>query len=84
MLILGCGRTEEQPAEPRTAEPVLISAFVDAGGARTYYEEMGSGEPLVLIHGGLLDRRMWDRQFEVFKDLHDRMMEPFEALARIS
>jgi ribulose kinase len=27
---------------------------------------------------------LYDQQFEVFKDLHDRMMEPFEALARIS
>ena len=28
-----------------------------------YYEVSGSGEPVVLIHGGFGDRRMWDDQF---------------------
>lgn len=28
-----------------------------------YYEEQGSGEPVILIHGHSLDRRMWDDQF---------------------
>ncbi|MFL5704318.1 MAG: alpha/beta fold hydrolase [Ktedonobacteraceae bacterium] len=27
---------------------------------------MGEGHPLVLLHGGYMDRRMWDEQFEVF------------------
>jgi 3-oxoadipate enol-lactonase len=31
-----------------------------------YYEEKGAGEPVVLIHGGQMDRRMWDVQFDVF------------------
>jgi pimeloyl-ACP methyl ester carboxylesterase len=29
-----------------------IQDYVDAGGLRTYYEVEGSGEPLVLLHGG--------------------------------
>lgn len=37
---------------------------VAADGARVYYEVRGSGEPVVLIHGGFMDRRMWDPQFE--------------------
>ena len=28
------------------------SKFVDAGGIRTHYIEAGSGEPVILIHGG--------------------------------
>jgi pimeloyl-ACP methyl ester carboxylesterase len=36
------------------AEPVL------------YYETTGEGEPVVLIHGGQLDCRMWDEQFQTF------------------
>lgn len=31
-----------------------------------YYEERGSGIPLVLIHAGYLDCRMWDNQMETF------------------
>ena len=35
-------------------------------GGRLYYEVKGSGHPIVLIHAGFLDRRMWDEQFELF------------------
>lgn len=31
-----------------------------------YYEEKGQGLPLIMIHGGFLDCRMWDEQFEYF------------------
>lgn len=31
-----------------------------------YYEVAGSGHPLVLIHGGQLDSRMWDDQFAAY------------------
>ncbi len=30
-----------------------VQDYVDAGGVRTYYEVEGSGDPLVLLHGGL-------------------------------
>ena len=36
-----------------------------APDAGLYYEVQGSGEPVVLIHGGFGDRRMWDDQFDV-------------------
>jgi 3-oxoadipate enol-lactonase len=42
------------------------SGYVDVEGARLYYEEAGQGTPLVMIHGGFLDRRMWDDQFQAF------------------
>src|SRR5947209_8361447 len=29
-----------------------------------YYEQSGRGPAVVLIHGGQMDRRMWDDQFE--------------------
>ena len=35
-----------------TAAP-KIQDYVDADGLRTYYEAVGTGEPLVLLHGGL-------------------------------
>jgi len=44
----------------------ITQSTVDVGGARLYYEEAGSGRPLVLIHGFTFDMRMWDDQFEPF------------------
>jgi len=50
--------------------PEVQTGFVDVEGARLYYEAAGQGEPVVLIHGGFLDRRMWDGQFETFARSH--------------
>ncbi len=50
--------------------PEVTTGYVDVPGARLYYEQAGSGPPLVLIHGGYLDRRMWDPQFEQFARSH--------------
>jgi pimeloyl-ACP methyl ester carboxylesterase len=36
--------------------------FVDAGGVRTYYEVEGSGDPLLLLHGGLVTIETWSNQ----------------------
>ncbi|MGB9874802.1 MAG: alpha/beta fold hydrolase [bacterium] len=33
-----------------------------------YFEIEGSGHPLVFIHGGNMDRRMWDEQFFLFAE----------------
>ena len=42
------------------------SGYVDVDGGRVYYEAAGAGHPLVLIHGGGMDSRMWDAQFALF------------------
>jgi len=45
----------------------LIRAdYAPVNGTKLYFEVAGEGNPLVLIHGGLLDRRMWDDQFALF------------------
>ena len=46
----------------------LETGFVESNGTKLYYETMGEGHPLVLIHGGYMDRRMWDDQFSVFAE----------------
>jgi len=38
----------------------------DVKGGKLYFETAGEGHPLVLIHGGLMDSRMWDGQMEYF------------------
>ncbi|HLG63962.1 MAG TPA: alpha/beta hydrolase [Ktedonosporobacter sp.] len=42
------------------------ASFVAVNGTQLYYEVLGEGYPLVLIHGGYMDRRMWDDQFHAF------------------
>jgi pimeloyl-ACP methyl ester carboxylesterase len=40
--------------------------FAEVNGARLSYEVAGSGHPVVLVHAGIADRRMWDDQFAPF------------------
>src|SRR5258708_1907088 len=47
-------------------QPTMGFAAVD--GARLYYEIMGAGHPLVLVHAGIADSRMWDDQFAAFAE----------------
>jgi pimeloyl-ACP methyl ester carboxylesterase len=42
--------------------------FVEVNGTQLCYETWGEGHPLVLIHGGYMDRRMWDDQFSTFAE----------------
>ena len=46
------------------------TGFADMNGGKLYYEVAGDGQPLVLIHGGLVNSRLWDDQFEVFAQHH--------------
>jgi len=48
------------------AQAEVKSGFVDVKHGRLFYEEAGVGPVVVLIHGGNLDRRMWDEQFLLF------------------
>ncbi|MCQ2606019.1 MAG: alpha/beta hydrolase [Bacteroidales bacterium] len=44
-------------------------------GGYIYYEEYGVGEPVILLHGHTLDRRMWNEQVNVLKE-HYRVITP--------
>lgn len=46
--------------------PSMQTWFADVNGARLYYEVAGEGQPLVFIHAGIADSRMWDAQFAAF------------------
>jgi len=43
---------------------------VESNGARVYYEVEGSGEPVVLIHAGVANLRMWDDQAAALRDTY--------------
>lgn len=38
--------------------------FAPSGDARIHYQTLGEGEPVVFVHAGIADSRMWDPQFE--------------------
>lgn len=43
-----------------------LKGFVELGTCRLHYEMKGEGTPLVMIHAGMLDKRMWAPQFDEF------------------
>jgi pimeloyl-ACP methyl ester carboxylesterase len=48
----------------------IKTGFAEVNGARLYYELSGRGAPLVMIHAGIADCRMWDVEFESFSQSH--------------
>lgn len=40
--------------------------MAEVNGAKFYYEVAGEGEPLVLVHAGIADGRMWEAQLAAF------------------
>jgi pimeloyl-ACP methyl ester carboxylesterase len=49
-----------------TEKSIPEAGFADIGGARIYYEAAGSGHPLLLLHAGVADSRMWEDQWAPF------------------
>ena len=45
-----------------------MGEYVDIGGVNTWYDEEGTGEPLVLLHGGLCTNETWAAQMPVFAE----------------
>lgn len=51
------------------SEPTFGKTLEVAGGSLSY-EEAGRGRPIVLLHEGIADRRMWDREFAHLAQSH--------------
>lgn len=62
MVIASCGKRESLPERS--------SGFVLVADSRVYYESAGRGEPIIFLHGGFMDGRMWQRQVEAFANTH--------------
>jgi len=48
----------------------ITSGLANINGAQIYYEVKGTGHPLLLIHAGIADSRMWNTQVEAFCDVY--------------
>ena len=44
---------------------------LEVEGGRLYVERAGEGFPVILVHAGVWDLRIWDAQFEAFAEHHD-------------
>jgi 3-oxoadipate enol-lactonase len=51
---------------PCKAEEQAVKGLAAVNGTQLSYEMKGLGRTVVLIHGGLVDSRMWDDQFKDF------------------
>jgi len=49
-------------------EMLRETGTAEVNGARMYYEVVGEGVPLVLVHAGIADSRMWEGQITAFAD----------------
>lgn len=48
------------------SELISKTGFLNVQAATLYYEIAGEGYPLLLLHAGIADSRMWDDQFPIF------------------
>jgi pimeloyl-ACP methyl ester carboxylesterase len=56
---LGHGGLHERQPETDWRRSRTMAAYAEIGGLRTWYDERGEGEPLVLLHPGGADARAW-------------------------
>ena len=52
----------EGAAPPAMSDPV-VTQVLNVPGGKIAFEERGRGRPIVFLHEGIADRRMWDREF---------------------
>lgn len=53
-----------------SSESQVITGVFEKSGAQIYYQWTGKGLPLVFLHAGGLDLRMWDEHFKYFSASH--------------
>jgi 3-oxoadipate enol-lactonase len=64
VLLLSCVASPAVSGRAKTQSTSPISGLLDVKGGSIYYEAQGKGPPVVFVHGGFGDRRMWDDQFQ--------------------
>lgn len=48
----------------------VVAKTLSVPGGTIAYEDAGRGRPIVLLHEGIVDRRMWNREFPLFARDH--------------
>jgi pimeloyl-ACP methyl ester carboxylesterase len=60
------------------------SGTAEINNAQLYYEVKGEGHPLILLHAGVADSRMWDDQFDVFAEKYRVVRFDYRGFGRSS
>ena len=69
LLLASCRPADRAPSASSVAiEP--DTGRVRVPGSTLFYESAGTGSPVILLHGGNLDRRMWDAEFGALQRTH--------------
>src|SRR5580693_3952531 len=69
-----CAGTGRRPPPEGSAMPVVSVGQENSAAIDLYYEDHGSGPPVVLIHGYPLSGRAWDNQVPVLLDAGYRVI----------
>ena len=60
-----------------STQPKVESGYIPVSNdGQIYYEAVGEGTPVILLHGHTLDLRMWDPQVKPLLDAGYRVIRP--------
>ena len=60
-----------------STQPKIESGYIPVSqGGQIYYEAVGEGTPVIMLHGHTLDLRMWDPQVKPLLDAGYRVIRP--------
>lgn len=60
-------------------QQVLHKGWLAVEGTKVYYETKGQGAPVLFLHAGIADSRMWDEQFEFFSEHYQAIRFDFRG-----
>lgn len=63
-IFSGCSEKQDRTVGKKEAR--LTTGYVSVGKTKLYYQEAGTGQPVILLHPTLLNHTVWDDQFERF------------------
>ena len=53
------------PGQSKPADD-MQTGYIDLGKCKLHYEMKGKGTPLIMIHAGMLNKEIWEPQFNAF------------------
>ena len=66
--VIVSGSKDQGAATMMQTGPALSrqAQYAQVNGLKMYYEESGSGQPLILLHGGTVTSKMWEAHIPIF------------------